>query len=47
MHYTDAQTLTKVDALFNQAVLWPASERVEESDRLGVEVTNQPDKKTE
>jgi len=42
MHYTDAQTLIKVDALFNQAILWPASEDVEESDSAGVDRTNQP-----
>jgi heterodisulfide reductase subunit A len=42
MHYTDAQTLTKVDALFNQVILWPASENVEESDKSAVELSNQP-----
>ena len=41
MHYTDAQTLNKVDALFNQAILWPASEDIVESDNI-VDLTNQP-----
>ncbi|MCJ7662095.1 MAG: 4Fe-4S binding protein, partial [Anaerolineales bacterium] len=47
MHYTDAQTLIKVDALFNQAILWPASKDVEESDSAGVDLTNQPNVQTE
>jgi heterodisulfide reductase subunit A-like polyferredoxin len=41
MHYTDAQTLNKVDALFNQAILFPASEDIVESDNI-VDLTNQP-----
>jgi len=40
MHYTDAQTLNKVDALFNQAILWPASEVVEAPDNTRVDLTN-------
>jgi heterodisulfide reductase subunit A-like polyferredoxin len=47
MHYTDAQTLTKVDALFSQAILWPASKDAEGSDKTRVDLTNLPNSTTE
>ena len=42
MHFTDVQTLTKVDALFDQAIFWPITKAIDKTDGTSVELVNQP-----
>ena len=42
MHFTDVQTLTKVDALFDQTIFWPTTKAIDKTDGTSVELVNQP-----